>query len=98
MRSFFSDEKSVFYRKLKRFLESGLIVRVARGIYANPRSGNRSVLRQGYDVARYLRRKEFFYESLESRASELGLISQVPNRLTFVTEEDIPELTTHRSG
>ncbi|EDP74655.1 hypothetical protein [Hydrogenivirga sp. 128-5-R1-1] len=86
MRSYFSDRKDALYKKLKRFIDAGLIVRVARGVYANPRSRHRHPFTQLYDVANALRDREFFYHSLESRASELSLISQVPNRLTFITE------------
>ncbi len=86
MRTYFSGRKDTFYKKLKKFIDAGLIVRVAKGVYANPRSKNRNPFTQLYDIANILRGREFFYHSLESRASELSLISQVPNRLTFVTE------------
>ena len=86
MKSYFSDRKDALYKKLQRFVDAGLIVRVARGVYANPRSRNRHHFTQLYDVANALRGREFFYHSLESKASELSLISQVPNRLTFITE------------
>ena len=86
MHAYFGESRDTLYKKLKKFTDSKLIVRVAKGLYANPRSRHRRPLMQLYDVANALRGKEFFYESFESRASELGLISQVPNRLTFATQ------------
>ncbi len=86
MRTYFSGGKDTFYKKLKKFIDAGLIVRVSRRVYANPRSKNKNPFKQLYDITNILRGREFFYHSLESRASELSLISQVPNRLTFVTE------------
>ena len=86
MMAYFSGEKEQsFHEKLQEYLEAKVIVEVIPGIYANPRSKHRNVLYQAYDVARMIRWQEFFYESFESRGAEIGLISQVPNRLTFAT-------------
>ena len=86
MRVYFSAESDAsFSKKIEEFIEAGLIVRITDEVYANPRSKHRNVLYQVYDIARMVRWKDLFYESFESRACEIGVISQVPNRLTFAT-------------
>lgn len=69
---------------LSRFCKIGLIDRIARGLYANPRTTKQDLYRLE-KIATYLRDKISFYLSLEYLLSEQGLISQIPNRLTFIT-------------
>lgn len=70
---------------LNRFTKKGLIERLARGLYANIRTNSRPryPLEQ---IASTLRHKTTIYLSLESVLSEEGLISQIPNRLTFISK------------
>lgn len=82
----FRDKKRNLMQKLAYFIRAGLIIKVIKGLYANPRARSRpNPLFLPYQVAKHLRPKDIFYESLESMAFELSLISQCPNRVTFVT-------------
>ena len=38
VRTYFSGRKDTFYKRFKKFIDAGLIARVAKGVYANPRS------------------------------------------------------------
>lgn len=70
---------------LSRLAKQGYLVSISKGIYANPRA--KSMLK-GYfpgEVANSLRDKAYSYLSLETLLSEEGLISQIPNCLTFVS-------------
>ncbi|EAK5229415.1 hypothetical protein CA484_03050 [Campylobacter jejuni] len=69
---------------LSRLSKKGYIVHVSKGLYANPRT-RCSKLFQEYEVANHLRNKGYSYLSLETLLSQEGLISQIPNRLTFVS-------------
>lgn len=69
---------------LSRHVKSGIIKQVCRGVYANPRSG----CIPDYSteaLAWIIRSGEQFYLSLETVLSESGYLSQMPNRLTFMT-------------
>lgn len=82
----FRDKKRNLMQKLAYFVRAGLIIKVVKGLYANPRARSRpNSLFLLYQVAKHLRPKDIFYESLESMAFEFSLISQCPNRVTFVT-------------
>ena len=70
---------------LSRFVKIGLIERLYKGFYANPRSKCRPIYPLEH-IASILRHKETFYLSLETLLSEEGLISQIPNRLTFISQ------------
>lgn len=63
---------------------AGLIERIARGLYINPRS--RSLPQDLLSaLVAWLRPWDFNYLSLESALSEAGMISQIPSRLTVMT-------------
>src|SRR6266436_1542972 len=69
---------------MKRLADQGVLARAARGVYVNPNA--RSVpsdVRAG--LIRFLRPREISYVSLESRLSEVGVISQVATALTCMT-------------
>lgn len=70
---------------LSRFAQNGLIERIARDLYANPRAKHRPLFFLEH-IASRLRQKTTIYLSLESVLSEEGLISQIPNRLTFISK------------
>ncbi|ARE81377.1 transcriptional regulator, AbiEi antitoxin, type IV TA system (plasmid) [Campylobacter helveticus] len=70
---------------LSKFTQKGLIERLARGLYANKRAKNKPYFALEH-IASQLRDKTSFYLSLESLLSEEGLISQIPNRLTFISK------------
>lgn len=78
-------------KSIRRHCALGLFRRIYKDIYVN---GLNDPFRQdiflAYKLANMLRPGENNWESLESRLSQLGVISQVPNRLTF--------MTTGRSG
>jgi hypothetical protein len=70
--------------KMKRLADQGVLIRAARGVYANPHA--RSMpgdVRSG--LIRFLRPRELSYVSLESKLSEAGAISQVATALTCMT-------------
>lgn len=69
---------------LKRHCDSGLIVNICRGYYANPRARSFPSMPL-YTLPTLLRSNEQFYLSLETALSDYGLISQMPNRLVFMT-------------
>lgn len=75
---FFPNEQtSTVKASLKRHCEAGLIQRACRGVYVNlnARSKDGYILEH---IAKSLRRGHYSYVSLESRLSELGVISQIP--------------------
>lgn len=71
---------------IKHYCAAGLFLRVCDGIYinglVNPFQKNPFAR---YSLANELRPNSKNWESLESRLSDIGIISQVPNRLTFMT-------------
>lgn len=72
---------------------AGLIERIARGLYINPRARNLPVDLLSALVA-WLRPWDLSYLSLESALSEAGLISQIPSRLTVMTTGRSQTFTT----
>ena len=73
-------------KSLRRHCELGLFKKIYKDIYINAlNSPFKNDLFVGYRLAVMLRPGEFTWESLESRLSQLAIISQVPNRLTFMT-------------
>jgi predicted transcriptional regulator of viral defense system len=69
---------------LSRHVKSGIITQACRGVYTNPRSS--SVPSYSAEALAYIIRPgEQFYLSLETALSEAGYLSQMPNRLTFMT-------------
>lgn len=77
------DERSLRVA-LNRHTKNGIITQCSRGVYANPR-GKRPLYYLEY-LAGILRDNSTFYLSLETLLSEYGLISQIPNRLTFISQ------------
>ena len=73
-------------KKLKDFVKAGLLIRLNKSFYANIRAKSRNEFFL-QEFAKYIRPNDIFYESLESMASEFSLISQVPNRITFITNK-----------
>ncbi|WP_251159380.1 hypothetical protein [Caniella muris] len=81
----FGEEGDRLRGTVERLVAEGALGRVADGLYYNRLS--RSVgLDTLYDFARALRPDGLSYESFESAASQWGIISQVPWRLTFATQ------------
>ena len=84
----FKDEKvSSVLRELNKFVSDGILFRASKGLYINLNArsmpGHDEALIQ---LAKKLRPNDQFYLTLDARANELGLILQVPNRLTFATD------------
>lgn len=74
------DQLSV---SLARMCRAGHLERLAGGYYRNPLAElPRNHLEQ---LANWLRPDDWFYLSLECVLHEAGQLSQIPNRLTFVT-------------
>lgn len=89
LRLMFSEPEATFQQALARHVTSGLIGRVVKGLYYNPRA--RSLPANALEeILPFLRPLSFTYVSLESALSEAGVISQIPARLTC--------MTTGRSG
>ncbi|CAG9169821.1 type IV toxin-antitoxin system AbiEi family antitoxin [Cupriavidus pinatubonensis] len=80
----FREDNRAMLKALARHQEAGLIQRVARGLYVNPRARSfpPDVLSA---LVPFLRPWDFNYLSLESALSEAGWISQIPSRLTLMT-------------
>jgi hypothetical protein len=81
---YFPETTNTLRHSLSRHVRNKAITRLARGLYADRRSKAMPVYAL-MDMVRYLRPNEFSYLSQEYRLSELGVISQVPNRITVMT-------------
>lgn len=80
----FPEDTRAKLKALARHQQAGLIERVARGFYVNPRA--RSLPKDLLSaLVPFLRPWDFNYLSLESALSEAGWISQIPSRLTLMT-------------
>ena len=99
LRSGLADCSDAAYAPLlTRACRSGLIERVCRGIYLNPRASYQPGLVL-YHAAARLRVGHYVYLSLESVLSNHGIISQVPiNRITLVTSGRNGEINCGRFG
>jgi len=84
LRRLVGDSPKAFEAAVRRHCRRGFLERVAHGLYANPRAHSAPVNRLEA-VARRLRPLDYCYVSLESRLTELGLISQIPGVLTLMT-------------
>jgi hypothetical protein len=84
VRNWFREKEPTLKKGLARHLADGLIVRLARGLYANAMPSCRP-LHSNATIVPYLRPCDFNYESFESRLNSLGVISQIPTRLTMAT-------------
>jgi len=81
----FGDHGKALDQTLARFVEAGLLERVAHGVYLYAHSAHLGATTIE-EIALALRRGEHVFESLESALSQWGRISQVPvDRLTVVT-------------
>jgi hypothetical protein len=70
--------------RMKRLADQGVLIRAARGVYVNPHARSMpSDVRSG--LIRFLRPRELSYVSLESKLSEVGVISQITTALTCMT-------------
>lgn len=82
-------------KSIKRHCATGLFQRIYKNIYLN---GLNSPFKRNpyirYCLANVLRPHDNNWESLESRLSQMGVISQVPNRLTFMTTGKPGTITT----
>jgi predicted transcriptional regulator of viral defense system len=82
---FFPNEaKNIRNVSLKRHADNETIIKVCRGFYANPRARSRPSFALP-QLAYIIRSREVFYLSYETALSDYGIISQMPNRLTFAT-------------
>jgi len=81
---YFQETPNTLRHSLSRHVQSKAITRLARGLYANLHSKTKPLYALE-DMIRFLRPSHISYLSLESRLSELGVISQVPTRLTMMT-------------
>lgn len=72
---------------LSRHAKNGIIDKVYKGIYANPRAFSRRLTKDSLAyISNYIRDKGLSYLSLETVLSNEGVISQMPNRYTFVSK------------
>ncbi len=86
----FGENGKTLDQTLARLMESGILQRVAHGIYLYSFSKHVGPMTIEH-IARNLRRGELTFESLESALSQYGVISQIPlDRITL--------MTTGRSG
>ena len=79
------NEKSI-YLQLKRMADRGVLLRLCPGFYADPDYVKYNEAKVTFELVYALRPADQFYLSLEERAFELGMILQVPNGFTFVTD------------
>jgi predicted transcriptional regulator of viral defense system len=78
-----AESRNTFHTALSRHVKRGVMKRLSPGIYLNPYASPPAMAAEL--LAGYLRPDDYAYLSLESALHEHGLISQVPNRLTFMT-------------
>jgi predicted transcriptional regulator of viral defense system len=83
-RMFPHNEERALLKALCTHQAAGAIMRVAKGLYVNPRARSMpsDVL---VTLASFLRPWDSSYLSLESVLSDAGWISQIPSRMTFMT-------------
>jgi predicted transcriptional regulator of viral defense system len=80
----FREKDAALTKSLAAMEDAGLIKKVCRGLYVNPKA--RSMPGDTLSaLVPMLRPWSFNYLSLESVLSDAGLISQLPSRLTFMT-------------
>ncbi len=80
----FREKPSTLLKGLAAMERAGLLVKISRGLYVNPRAKSlppTPVL----SLVSFLRPWHLSYLSLESVLSEAGMISQLPSRMTFMT-------------
>ena len=77
------DRRSIII-SLRRHVEAGNLLRVSKGVYVNSSARSMPEFPLAH-LLHLLKPHSLFYLSLESVLSEEGLISQIPNRLTLIT-------------
>ena len=84
LKMLFNESPDTLRTSLMRHAKEGIILRIARGVYVNPRSRHipPDPLLQ---LVSFIRPFEFSYESLESVLSEAGWISQIPTCYTLIS-------------
>jgi predicted transcriptional regulator of viral defense system len=83
---FHEDTARSLTDSLARLVKTGIIERVARGVYVYALSRHKNTPNTLDLIATALRRGEYNYVSLESALSAYGVISQIPiDRLTLMT-------------
>ncbi len=84
LKRLFPEGTRALLKSLATHSRAGLVERVVRGLYVNPRARclPSDVLSA---LVSFLRPWDFNYLSLESALSEAGWISQIPSRLTLMT-------------
>jgi len=85
LKHFSKEKKESVLSELSRMDREGIITRVIKGFYVNPFS-QKNEEELATEVLQRLRPFDQLYLSLEARAFELNMITQAPNRLTFVTD------------
>lgn len=85
LKQFPREKSSSILSELSRMEKEGIITRALKGFYVNPFSRKDSEA-LAIEVLQRLRPFDQMYLSLEARAFELDMITQAPNRLTFVTD------------
>lgn len=80
---FFKENEKSIQVALNRHTKNGIITQCSRGIYVNPRGKKPLFYLEA--LAGMIRDNATFYLSLETLLSELGFISQMPNRMTFIS-------------
>ena len=99
MRDFYvlfgKESPQIIKDALVRHTKSGLIERICKGVYANPRALSKGRVNDilAY-VSNFVREKAFSYLSLETVLSENNVISQIPFRYTFVSRLTSAEFHT----
>jgi hypothetical protein len=84
LRAFFPGEsRNTFNTAMSRHVRASVLQRASPGLFLNPYSPPPPYALEM--LAGYLRPNDSFYLSLEAALHEHGLLSQIPNRLTFMT-------------
>lgn len=84
---FHNESKESIKKALVRHEQSGLLERICKGIYANPRALSKTrVYNKLAYISNFIRDKGLSYLSLETVLSENNIISQSPNRYTFISK------------
>lgn len=92
---FSKENPQIIKAALARHEKSGLIERICKGVYANPRALSKERVNDvlAY-VSNYIRDKGLSYLSLETVLSEKNVISQIPFRYTFISKLQSAEFNT----
>lgn len=84
LKMIFNEKDASLKTALMRHVKAGIITRVCRGIYVNPR-GRSLPVEPLLSLVSFMRPYEFSYLSLESVLSDAGWISQIPFCYTVMT-------------